>query len=334
MKLIDMIFLWLLPEEGILGTRGFMGFSYKDAGVDIEKGNNFIKRIETFIKSTYTDRVVGGVGGFCALYDMGDRYLASGADGVGTKLKLAQQLDVHDTIGIDLVAMCVNDILCCGAKPLFFLDYFSCGKLDVEVGESVVRGIVEGCKKSECALIGGETAEMPGIYTDGEYDLAGFAVGEVFKNHVLDGKRVCSGDYIIALPSSGFHSNGFSLIRKLIDPKEKKLLQACLRPTKIYTQEILALLEQFEADIHGLAHITGGGLDNIKRINSHFDYTFSEHSFIDRAPDFMQEIFSRSGLSHQELMKTFNMGIGFVVVTANLKVCDFLEGSYLLGRVI
>lgn len=310
-----------------------MKFSYKDSGVDIEKGDRFIKKIQTLARSTYNSRVIEGVGGFCSLYDMGDRYLASGTDGVGTKLKLAQQLDDHNTIGIDLVAMCVNDILCCGAKPLFFLDYFSCGKLETETAKSVVEGIVDGCRQSECALIGGETAEMPGVYADEEYDLAGFSVGEVFKDQVVNGKRVRPGDYIIALPSSGFHSNGFSLIRKLVDKREKELQQLCLLPTKIYANQVSALVKEFGTDIHGLAHITGGGLDNIKRINPEFSYPPLDFSFVDRTPHFMKEVFKRSGLSEKELMKTFNMGIGFIVVTKNPNVCDFLKDAYIFGKV-
>ena len=310
-----------------------MAISYKDAGVDVEKGDRFVNQIKKMVASTYTNRVVKGVGGFCALYDMGDRYLASGTDGVGTKLQLAQQLKNHQSIGIDLVAMCVNDIICCGAKPLFFLDYLACGKLDLKISQDVVQGIVEGCRQAGCALIGGETAEMPGLYQEGEYDLAGFAVGEVPKEQLLDGRRVQEGDYIFGLPSSGFHSNGFSLIRQLIRPKEKKLLESCLLPTRIYVQDILQALKKFPKAIKGLAHITGGGFDNIKRINNQFHYDISNFSFLDRSPDFMQEVCNRSGLSRAELLKTFNMGIGFVLIVSQEEVGECFDRAFLLGRV-
>ena len=310
-----------------------MPISYKDAGVDVEKGDRFVKQIKKMADFTYTDRVVEGVGGFCALYDMGDRYLASGTDGVGTKLQLAQQLKSHQNIGIDLVAMCVNDIICCGAKPLFFLDYLSCGKLDLETAQDIVQGMVEGCQQAKCALVGGETAEMPGLYQEGEYDLAGFAVGEVPKEQLLDGKRVQEGDYIFGLPSSGFHANGFSLIRQLIQPEERELLKACLYPTHIYVQDILQALKKFPKAIKGLAHITGGGFDNIKRINNQFHYEVSDFSFLDHAPDFMKEVCNRSGLSRKELLKTFNMGIGFVIISSQEEVGDCFDKSFLLGRV-
>ena len=310
-----------------------MSTSYKDAGVDVKKGERFVEQIKKMIGKTHDDRTVKGVGGFCALYDMGDRYLASGTDGVGTKLKLAQQLNVHKSIGIDLVAMCANDILCCGARPLFFLDYLSCGKLDLVTANSIIEGIVSGCQKARCALIGGETAEMPGMYQDGEYDLAGFAVGEVSKDDLVDGTRVQPGDYIIGLPSSGFHSNGFSLIRKLLKPSETELLTACLTPTKIYVEEILDALKKFPQAIKGLAHVTGGGFDNIKRINSSFDYPISDHSFLKHLPNYMQEICTRSGLPREELYKVFNMGIGFVLVSSQENICENFEKAFILGQV-
>lgn len=291
-----------------------MAISYKDAGVDVEKGDKFVERIKSLLGSTYDDRVVSGAGGFAALYDMGDRFLASGTDGVGTKLMIAQMLNKHDTIGIDLVAMCVNDILCTGARPLFFLDYLASGNLNIEVHSQVVEGIVEGCKQSGCALIGGETAEMPGMYSDGEYDLAGFSVGEVYKDKLISGKNVREGDIIFGLPSSGFHSNGYSLVRKLVKETETDLLEKCLTPTKIYVKEILNLLETHKDVVHGLAHITGGGFDNIQRINKDFKFNISNFEFLDSMPEFMKEVCSRSGLSNDELLKTFNMGIGFVIV--------------------
>jgi len=247
-----------------------MSITYKDAGVDIEKGDALVEKIKLKVKSTYGDRVRSGVGGFACLYEVGDRLLAAGTDGVGTKLALAKKLDKHDTIGIDLVAMCVNDILCTGAQPLFFMDYLATGKLDVDTANHVLDGIVEGCLQSECALIGGETAEMPGMYGNGEYDLAGFAVGEVKPADVLDGSRVNEGDVLIGLPSSGFHSNGYSLVRKLIKDDETALMQAALTPTKIYWKAIKGLLEK--QLLNGVSHVTGGGLLNIPRINEGFAY--------------------------------------------------------------
>lgn len=308
-----------------------MKTTYKDAGVDVEKGDLFVEKIKGMIGSTYNERVVSGAGGFAALYDMGDRYLASGTDGVGTKLKVAQKLNKHDTIGIDLVAMCVNDILCTGARPLFFLDYLASGKLDVEVSVEIIKGITEGCKQAGCALIGGETAEMPGMYKDGEYDLAGFAVGEVDKNKLIDGSNVEAGDKIFGLPSNGFHSNGYSLVRKLIKENEKELLEEVLAPTKIYVKEVLNLLKNVEG-IKGLAHITGGGFDNIKRINSDFEYDITNDEFINNMPGCMKTICDRSGLSKEELLKTFNMGIGFVIVSS-VDIKPYLDNCFELGVV-
>ncbi len=309
-----------------------MGISYKDAGVDVEKGDLFVEKIKGMLGSTYNDRVVSGAGGFAALYDMGDRYLASGTDGVGTKLILAQKLGIHNTIGIDLVAMCVNDILCTGAKPLFFLDYLASGKLEIETSAQVVEGIVEGCKQSECALIGGETAEMPGMYSDGEYDLAGFSVGEVKKEELIDGSQVKPGDLIYGLSSSGFHSNGYSLVRKLIKDDEVELMKKCLTPTKIYVKEVLELLKNHKDKIHGLAHITGGGFDNIKRINKSFSYPVENLDFLKSMPDFMQEICNRSRLENKDLFQTFNMGIGFVIVGLE-SLAEYLPKHHILGRV-
>lgn len=304
-----------------------MKTTYKDAGVDIANADKFVERIKTMIGSTYTENVVAGVGGFAALYDIGDRYLAAGTDGVGTKLKLAQELNIHHTIGIDLVAMCVNDIICTGARPMFFLDYLATGKLDGTVGSQIVRGIVEGCRQAECALIGGETAEMPGMYTGGEYDLAGFAVGDVEKSKIYDGKSVEPGHYIVGFESSGFHSNGYSLIRKLIKDDEVELKQKCLTPTKIYVSLLKRLKENFSDSIKGVAHITGGGFDNIKRINPRFSYHIQDFSFLERLPDYMEEISKRSQLERYELLETFNMGIGLVVVTDNKDLVD--QGIFL-----
>ncbi len=287
--------------------------TYKDAGVDIERGDAFVERIKARVRSTYNNRVVSGVGGFAALYQMdGGKLLATGTDGCGTKVKIAQTLNKHDTIGIDLVAMCVNDVICTGAKPLFFLDYLATGKLDLKVSEDIIKGIVEGCKQSEAALIGGETAEMPGLYDADEYDLAGFCVGEVEAKALIDGGTIKEGDTLIALPSSGVHSNGYSLVRKLIPETERKLLLEALTATRIYwpvVKEVLPLVK-------GMAHITGGGLSNIPRMNGAFDYVIEELPGLDDVPNIFGELVKRSGLDGKDLYETFNMGIGFVFATA------------------
>jgi phosphoribosylformylglycinamidine cyclo-ligase len=287
--------------------------TYKDSGVDIEKGDELVDRIKKMVQKTYGDRVYQGVGGFACLYEQGDRYLAAGTDGIGTKVLLAQQLEIHDTVGIDLVAMCVNDILCTGATPLFFMDYLACGKLDVEASEALVKGVVDGCLQSESALIGGETAEMPGLYSDGEYDMAGFAVGEVKKDKVIDGTKVSEGDTLIGLYSSGFHSNGFSLVRKLIDDKEVELKKGVLTPTKIYWNAVKNLIK--DDLLTGMAHITGGGFTNISRINKSFDYKVDQVPSIDELPWFMQDVIERLDTPKEELYTTFNMGIGMVLIT-------------------
>ncbi|MEZ5525760.1 MAG: phosphoribosylformylglycinamidine cyclo-ligase [Pseudomonadales bacterium] len=291
-----------------------MSITYKDAGVDIEKGDALVEQIKLKVKSTYGERVRSGVGGFACLYEVGDRLLAAGTDGVGTKLKLAQTLDTHNTIGIDLVAMCVNDILCTGATPLFFMDYLATGKLDVDTAGHILDGVVEGCLQSESALIGGETAEMPGMYPDGEYDLAGFAVGEVKPADVLDGSRVAEGDVLIGLPSSGFHSNGYSLVRKLVKDDETELMKAVLTPTRIYWKAVKGLLEK--KLLNGLSHITGGGLLNIPRINEGFAYQIDSLAFMEQAPAFMREIAERAHIDHKELFRTFNMGVGLVCIVS------------------
>ena len=287
--------------------------TYADAGVDIERGDEFVERIKARVRSTYGERVVSGVGGFAALYKIGGgKLLAAGTDGVGTKVRLAQMLDRHDTIGIDLVAMCVNDVICTGARPLFFLDYIATGRLDLRVAEDIIHGVVEGCLQSGAALIGGETAEMPGLYRDGEYDLAGFAVGEVDEKSVLDGHRVRDGDTLIALPSSGIHSNGFSLVRKLVKESERQLMAECLTPTRIYCK---AVRDQ-AALINGMAHITGGGLANIPRMNDGFDYELDRLPGFGDIPGVFEQMARRSGLEGAELYQTFNMGLGLVIATA------------------
>ena len=300
-----------------------MSISYKDSGVDIDKADIFVEKISRMVKSTYNQKVVSGVGGFCALYQMDEnRFLASSTDGVGTKLKLAIELNKHDTIGIDLVAMCVNDLICSGAKPLFFLDYFASAKLDLVTSEHIIQGIVNGCLQSEMVLIGGETAEMPGLYQAGDYDLAGFSVGEVYRNELVDGHRLSDGDSLIAVASTGFHSNGYSLVRKILDeiaPQTLnsheliKLKHECLAPTQIYVKPILSLLREFKNAIKGFANITGSGYLNIPRMNEKFDYIIENKMPL---PTHMKIICQMSGLSDLDLYKTFNMGTGFVIATS------------------
>lgn len=287
---------------------------YKDAGVDVEKGDLFVEKIKRFIKETYTDKVVSGVGGFAALYEIDeDRYLAAGTDGVGTKVKLAQELGIHTTIGQDLVAMCVNDIICTGARPLFFLDYLASGKLDLDVHTQLVEGIAKACKEVKCALIGGETAEMPGVYATGVYDLAGFCVGEVSKEKWLSPEKVSPGDTLIGIASSGFHSNGFSLVRKLVKEHEIDLMKELLIPTKLYVNLVMSLLKSRPDNIRGIAHITGGGFHNIPRMNEDLGYEITHLPNDEFRPAAMNEIVKRSGMDKAKSYETFNMGIGLVI---------------------
>jgi phosphoribosylformylglycinamidine cyclo-ligase len=299
--------------------------TYKDAGVDIEAGDRLVERIKPFAKKTMRAEVLGGIGGFGSLFELPKKYkepiLVSGTDGVGTKLKLAFELNKHDTVGIDLVAMSVNDILVQGAEPLFFLDYFACGKLDVETASQVIKGIAEGCAQSGCALVGGETAEMPGMYPEGEYDLAGFAVGVVEKNEIIDGKTIQSGDAVIGLASSGAHSNGYSLIRKIISNAKadfsgpfdgKTLKDIVMEPTKLYVKSILKLKETIQ--IKGMAHITGGGItENIPRIlreNLMAEIRSSSWPL----PKLFQWLQEKGNILNVELYRTFNCGIGMAIV--------------------
>ena len=299
--------------------------SYRDAGVDIDAGNTVVERIKPLVKKTFRPEVMGGLGGFGALFDLSGRYrepvLVSGTDGVGTKLKLAQQLNRHDTIGIDLVAMCVNDVLVQGAEPLFFLDYFATGKLDIETTVAVVGGIAKGCELSGCALIGGETAEMPDMYPPGEYDLAGFTVAAVEKSEIIDGSQVEQGDILIGIDSSGPHSNGYSLVRKIYDRAGRpenlqvggvRLIDALMAPTTLYVKPILALLKQHK--IPAMAHITGGGLsENIIRVIPEGLGLHVEASSIVLPPVF--DWLQREGqVAQPEMWRTFNCGIGFVLV--------------------
>lgn len=314
--------------------------TYKESGVDRDAGDFLVEKIKKLVGRTYDKRVLTGVGGFAALYDMGsDKYLASGTDGVGTKLKLAQDLNIHHTIGEDLVAMCVNDILCTGARPLFFLDYFASGKLDVDIAAKVIEGISNGCLLAQAALIGGETAEMPGMYQNGEYDLAGFAVGEVDKKNLIDGTSIKEGDSLVALISSGAHSNGYSLLRKLLEkagPSERQIWSnKALIPTTIYVKNILEMINQFNKSIKGLAHITGSGLYNIPRMNTHFDYHLSYLPEEQEIPEIFSWIKKTSALPDFELYQTFNMGLGMVIATDKpLEIQEFCRNKNISSCVI
>ncbi|TQM17621.1 phosphoribosylformylglycinamidine cyclo-ligase [Pseudoxanthomonas sp. 3HH-4] len=301
--------------------------TYRDAGVDIDAGNELVERIKPLVKRSFRPEVMGGLGGFGALFDLSGKYrepvLVSGTDGVGTKLKLAQQLGRHDTIGIDLVAMCVNDVLVQGAEPLFFLDYFATGKLDVDTTVAVVGGIARGCELSGCALIGGETAEMPDMYGPGEYDLAGFCVAAVEKSKLLDGAKIRAGDVLVGIASSGPHSNGYSLVRRIYDRAGRpadvdvggvKLADALMMPTTLYVKPILELLQAH--DLHGMAHITGGGLtENIIRVIPDGLGLQIDASAWTLPPVF--DWLQREGaVENTEMWRTFNCGIGFVLVVA------------------
>jgi phosphoribosylformylglycinamidine cyclo-ligase len=307
--------------------------TYRDAGVDIDAGNAVVERIKPLVKRSFRPEVMGGLGGFGALFDLSNKYrepvLVSGTDGVGTKLKLAQQLGRHDTIGIDLVGMCVNDVLVQGAEPLFFLDYFATGKLDVDTTVAVVGGIAKGCEMAGCALIGGETAEMPDMYPPGEYDLAGFTVGAVEKSKLLDGSKVRAGDVLIGIASSGPHSNGYSLVRRIYDRAGRPadidvggvaLIDALMAPTALYVKPILELLGKH--DLHAMAHITGGGLtENIIRVIPDGLGLDIEASAIVLPPVF--EWLQREGaVADEEMWRTFNCGVGFVLVLASTDVAS------------
>ena len=296
-----------------------MTISYKDSGVDKEEGYRTVEKIKDKVKSTYSANVMNEIGSFGALYKLGDYkkpVLVSGTDGVGTKLKIAFETGKYDTVGIDCVAMCVNDILCHGAKPLFFLDYLACGKLDSDVSSEIIKGVADGCLQAGASLIGGETAEMPGFYTVGEYDIAGFAVGAVEEDEIVNGSKIEEGDTIIAISSSGPHSNGFSLIRKLfVDLNEvyenKKIWEHLLTPTKIYVKSIQKLMESVK--INGMAHITGGGLiENVPRTIPEGLCANIDKKKIEIHPIFKHGYFKK--VTEDELWGTFNMGVGFIVI--------------------
>lgn len=309
--------------------------TYRDAGVDIDAGDALVDRIKPLARRTLRPEVLGGIGGFGALFEVPKKYkdpvLVSGTDGVGTKLKLAFALDRHDTVGIDLVAMSVNDILVQGAEPLFFLDYFACGQLSVDTAATVVAGIAKGCELSGCALIGGETAEMPGMYPQGEYDLAGFAVGAVERHQILDGRRVASGDVLLGLASSGFHSNGYSLVRKVLERAcgelsvsalnrvslpgaDQPLADLVMAPTRLYVKSMLSALNAHRDAIKAMAHITGGGLvGNVPRVLPHeLTAVLAQDSWT--LPPLMSWIQAQGNVPTDEMHRVFNCGIGMVVV--------------------
>ncbi len=332
---------------------------YRSAGVDVEAGQRFVQQIKGLVQSTYRSEVLGGLGGFSGLFALPSGYqqpvLVAGTDGVGTKLKIAQACNKHDTIGIDLVAMCVNDVLTCGAEPLFFLDYLAVGKLHPEQLVGVVQGIAIACKEAGCALIGGETAEMPGFYQGDEYDVAGFCVGIVEKSQILDGSRVQIGDAVVGIASSGLHSNGFSLVRKIIaergygwsdryppDPNYT-IGEICLTPTQIYVRPILHLLktEKDNLGIHGLAHITGGGLpENLPRCLSQ-GQSIRLHANSWQIPPIFQWLAQVGGISPANMYQAFNMGIGMVAVvdpsqaeTVCQKLHQYHLTSWIIGEVV
>ncbi len=330
--------------------------SYRDAGVDIDAGDALVDRIKPLTRKTMREGVLGGIGGFGALFEVPKRFrepvLVSGTDGVGTKLRLAFELDRHDTVGQDLVAMSVNDILVQGAESLFFLDYFACGKLDVDTAAAVVGGIARGCELAGCALIGGETAEMPGMYPDGEYDLAGFAVGVVEKSRIIDGSTIQPGDVVLGLASSGAHSNGYSLVRKIIDRsrpdlnapfdevdgKARTLADVVMAPTRIYVRQVLATMQK--VTIKGMAHITGGGLlENVPRVLPENTVAELEKAAWPR-PKLFDWLQAEGNVAENEMHRVFNCGIGMVIVVAagdaehamaELKAAG--EAVYRIGRI-
>ncbi len=320
-----------------------MSNTYKSAGVDKEEGYKTVDKIKSAVAETHNKNVLSGLGSFGAFYEIAgykNPVLVSGTDGVGTKLKVALDSKKYNSIGIDCFAMCANDILCHGAKPLFFLDYLACGKLDSEIAAEIVMGMVKACKDNECALIGGETAEMPGMYQPGDYDVAGFCVGIVEKDQVITGEKIKKGDKIIALPSSGFHSNGFSLVRKIFTDfneefEGKPLYETLLVPTRLYFNPIHKLLEEMK--ICGIAHITGGGLiENVPRIIPDNLCAKIDTSKI-KIPTIMLELEKRGNIDRMEMYGTFNMGVGMVVIIDakhSEKVMDLLEDAYEIGEIV
>ena len=320
--------------------------TYKDSGVDITKGNQLIEKIKPIAKSTLRPGVLAGLGGFGAMFEIPlhkykNPVLISGTDGVGTKLMVAEMLNKHDTIGIDLVAMCVNDLIVQGAEPLFFLDYYATGSLNQDVAISVISGIGEGCRQSGCSLIGGETAEMPGMYQGEEYDLAGFCVGIVEKDNIIDGSKVSLGDHIIALGSSGPHSNGYSLIRKVLEKTKptSNQLKSLIEPTKIYVKSILSLVKNLP--VHAISHITGGGLlENIPRVMpEHLTAKLDTNSW--ELPEIFQWLQREGNIEITEMYRVLNCGVGMIVIVPKESAKEAIkalnasgEKAWLIGEVI
>ncbi len=319
-----------------------MSNTYKSAGVDKEEGYRTVDKIKSAVAETHNSHVLNSLGSFGAFYEIAgyqNPVLVSGTDGVGTKLKVALDAKKYDSIGIDCFAMCANDILCHGAKPLFFLDYLACGKLDADIAAEIVLGMVKACKDNQCALIGGETAEMPGMYQPGDYDVAGFCVGIVEKNRIIDGSAIKAGCKIIALPSSGFHSNGFSLVRKIFTDfneefEGRPLYETLLEPTRLYYQPVHKILEEMK--VCGIAHITGGGIiENIPRVIPEGLCARVETDKI-KIPSVMLELERRGNIDRMEMYGTFNMGVGMVIIADEKhydKVLNLLEDAYLIGEI-
>lgn len=322
------------------------GLSYRDAGVDIDAGNSLVERIKPHAKRTMRPEIIGGLGGFGALFELPlDRYqqpvLVSGTDGVGTKLKLAMEMGKHDTIGIDLVAMCVNDLIVGGAEPLFFLDYYATGKLNVDAATDVVKGIADGCQLAGCALSGGETAEMPGMYSGDDYDLAGFCVGVVDKPRIIDGSKVQSGDVLLGLASSGPHSNGYSLVRKVLehsntaldeDFQGRPIGEVLLEPTRIYVKSLLELFSK--VDVHALAHITGGGLpENLPRVLPEGAQAHIQADSWD-TPAIFQWLQQHGNIEENEMYRTFNCGLGMVLVVAESDAEQAMQCLHASGETV
>ncbi|KHD15611.1 phosphoribosylformylglycinamidine cyclo-ligase [Clostridium butyricum] len=313
--------------------------SYKEAGVNIEEGYRSVKLIKEYAAKTMSEYVLNGLGSFAGMVELPSGYekpvLVSGTDGVGTKLEIAFKNNKYDTVGIDCVAMCVNDILCHGAKPLFFLDYIACGKLEAEVSSDLVKGIADGCLDSDCALIGGETAEMPGFYSDGEYDMAGFAVGIADKDKIINGSKIKEGDKLIGIASSGIHSNGYSLVRKLFpdlneDFNGEPVWKTLLTPTKIYVKPVLKLLESYE--IKGMAHVTGGGfIENVPRMFNGGEFTAVINKNSYPLPGIFERIIEK-GVDKDHMYNTFNMGIGFVLAVDEKDVAPIIKALDEIGE--
>ena len=327
---------------------------YRQSGVDVEEGYKAVSKYKDYAKRTKIPGVLSGLGSFAGMFEvpagMKNPVMVSGTDGVGTKLDIACAMKKYDTVGIDCVAMCVNDILCTGARPLYFLDYIACGKLDAHIASDFVKGVSDGCIDSGCALLGGETAEMPGFYDEGKYDIAGFGVGIIEKDDIVNGDKITSGDVLIGLASTGVHSNGFSLVRKLVSDYSspfagKTIGDVLLTPTKIYVKPVLAVLEKYRKDVHGMVHITGGGFyENIPRM-----YPSDDEGYMNlisviknnswKVPEIFGELIKR-GANPDRMYNTFNMGIGFVMAVEASKAADIIEvlkknnqDSYVIGRV-